>query len=102
MESRDDLCLRVEACDALCVEATSSLVQSCGMPIGGCIIMTLVLDDQLFIHQTEETFRKVCDAKLKAVKTLNLASPIEKLDFLVFLSSSVALLGNIGQSNYGV
>jgi hypothetical protein len=63
--------------------------------------MTLVLEDQLFIHQTEETFRKVCDAKLKAVKTLNRALPIEKLDFLLF-SSSVALLGNVGQSNYSV
>jgi hypothetical protein len=102
MESRNDLCLRVEACDALSLEATSSLVQSCDFPLGGCFLMTMVLEDQLFIHQTEETFRKVCNAKLKALEIFTEASPVENLDFLVYLSSLVAFVGNIGQTNYGV
>lgn len=62
--------------------------------------MTLVLADQLFMHQTEESFRKVCDAKVKALETFEKVFPIENLDFFVFFSSTVAVLGNVGQANY--
>lgn len=62
--------------------------------------MTLVLADQLFMHQTEESFRKVCDAKMKALETFGKATAIDKLDFFIFFSSTVAVLGNFGQTNY--
>lgn len=100
MDSRDDLSLRVEACDAVSLEATATLVRSLKRPLGGCFLMTLVLADQLFMHQTEESFRKVCDAKVKALETFEKVFPIENLDFFVFFSSTVAVLGNVGQANY--
>jgi KR domain len=102
LESRDDLCLRIEASDALSVEATTRVVQSCDLPLGGCFLMTVVIEDQLFIRQTEETFRKVYDSKVKALETFNRVKPIETLDFMVFFSSSVALVGNVGQVSYSV
>jgi hypothetical protein len=102
LESRDDLCLRVEACDALSVEATAGVVRSCDLPLGGCFFMSVVLEDQLFIHQTKDTFRKVYDSKVTALETFNRVKSIETLDFMVFFSSSVALVGNVGQINYCV
>lgn len=100
MEGREDLSLRVEACDATSLEATSDLIQSLQRPLGGCFLMTLVLADQLFMHQTDESFRKVCDAKVGALETFQKATPMEKLDFFIFFSSTVAVLGNFGQTNY--
>jgi hypothetical protein len=102
LESRDDLCLRIEVCDALSVEATTGVVQSCDLPLGGCFLMSVVLEDQMFIYQTEEMFRKVYDSKVMALETFNRVKPIETLDFMVFFSSIAALIGNMGQSNYCV
>ena len=64
--------------------------------------MTLVLQDALFMNQTEESFNKVCATKMKALETFTAVLPIERLDFFVSFSSIVALLGNPGQSNYAM
>jgi KR domain len=102
LESRENFNLRLVACDATCLEATSALIKSIEQPIGGCFLMTLALADALFMHQTEKSFSDVCNAKLKALKTFTTVLPIDQLDFFVSFSSIIALLGNAGQANYAV
>jgi hypothetical protein len=100
LNKREDVHLRLESCDAMSHEATSALVDSIKQPIGGCFLMTLVLSDALFMNQTEELFNMVCVMKLKVLETFTAVLAIERLDFFVSFSSIVALLGNLGQSNY--
>jgi KR domain len=102
MESCNDLVLRVVACDATSLEATSDLLRTLDRPLGGCFSMTLVLSDALFINQTEESFRRACDAKLKVLQVFEAATSIEKLDFFVQFSSLASLSGNYGQTNYSM
>jgi KR domain len=100
MESRDDLSLRVVACDTISLEATSDLLRTLEKPLRGYLSITLVLSDALFLNQTEESFRRVYDAKFKVFQVLEAATSIEKLDFFVQFSSFASLSGNYGQSNY--
>jgi KR domain len=102
LESRKDLVLRVESCDALSLEATINLLRTFDKPLGGCFSMTLFLSDAIFMNQTEETFRGACDAKFKVLQVFEAATSIEKLDFFVQFSSVTGLGGNYGQSNYAV
>jgi KR domain len=102
LESRKNFNLRLVACDATCLEATSALIESIEQPIGGCFLMTLAMADASFRNQTEKSFRDICNAKLRALKTITTVLPIERLDFFVSFSSVVALLGNSGQANYAV
>lgn len=100
LKSLKDLDLRVESADAGSCTDTAAVIQSIKIPIGGCLLTTLVLSDGLFMRHTEESYRKVFDAKVKAVEALNAAVPIENLDFFVYFSSITTILGNNGQGNY--
>lgn len=102
LESREGVDIRVERCDALSAADTSALIKSIPEPIGGCFLMTLILEDGLFMRQTQESFERVCATKLKALQTFTAVKPIEELDFFVSFSSAVAIVGNGGQSNYAV
>ncbi|KAJ7622413.1 acyl transferase domain-containing protein [Roridomyces roridus] len=100
LRGRADLTLRLEACDATDVQATSRLLQSIGMPMGGCFQMSLVLSDALFVNQTEEKFSAVRDSKLKVFETFAAAVDVGQLEFYVAFSSISGLVGIAGQSNY--
>ena len=100
LQTRHDFVLRIEACDATSSFATSQLVQSLEKPLGGAILMSLVLSDGLFASQTEAGFKKVMDAKWGALSTFNDVRPIKDLDFFISFSSAASMLGNAGQSNY--
>ena len=100
LEKRHDFVLRIEACDATSSLATSQLVQKLEKPLGGAILMSLVLSDGLFASQTEAGFKKVMDAKWGALLTFNGVQPIKDLDFFISFSSAASMLGNAGQSNY--
>jgi KR domain len=102
MECCEDLILRVEACDATSLDATSDLLRTLPKPLGGCFSMTLVLSDALFLNQTDESFRKACDAKFNVFRAFESAVSIEKLDFFVQFSSVASISGNYGQSNYSM
>jgi hypothetical protein len=71
-------------------------------PLGGCFLMTLVLSDGLFASQTEDSIRRVVNAKWDSLMTLDTIVPIQTLDFCVSFSSVSALIGNLGQSNYAM
>ena len=64
--------------------------------------MTLVLSDGLFANQTEDSIRRVVNAKWDSLTTLDTVAPIQTLDFCVSFSSVSVLLGNNGQSNYAM
>lgn len=64
--------------------------------------MTLVLSDGLFTNQTEDSIRRVVNAKWDSLTTLDTIIPIQTLDFCVSFSSVSALIGNRGQSNYAM
>ncbi len=100
LETRQDLKLRLEACDATNFEDMSNMIKSVRSPIGGCMLMTLVLSDALFMKQTEQTFVAVSDSKLKALEIFSNLVPIESLEFFIAFSSLFGLIGNAGQSNY--
>lgn len=100
LEKRRDFVLRIEACDATSSLATSQLVQSLDKPLGGAILMTMLLSDGLFANQTETGFKNVIDVKWGAVSTFNDVRPVKDLDFFVSFSSVTSVFGNAGQSNY--
>lgn len=100
LEKLRDFVLRIEACDATSSLQTLRLVQSLEKPLGGAILMSLVLSDGLFASQTEAGFKKVIDAKWGALSTFNDVQPIKDLDFFVSFSSVASVFGNPGQSNY--
>lgn len=100
LEKRRDFVLRIEACDATSSLATSQLVQSLDKPLGGAILMTMLLSDGLFANQTETGFKNVIDTKWGAVSTFNDVRPVKDLDFFVSFSSVTSVFGNAGQSNY--
>jgi len=102
MERRSDLSLQFEACDATSVLEMRRLIDDVKEPLGGCFLMTLVLSDGLFTSQTEDSIRRVVDAKWGVLKTLDTVAPIQTLDFCVSFSSVSALFGNPGQSNYAM
>jgi len=102
MERCNDLSLQFEACDATSVSGVRQLVDSIKEPLGGCFLMTLVLSDGLFTSQTEDSIRRVVNAKWDSLKTLDTIVPIQTLDFCVSFSSVSALIGNLGQSNYAM
>ncbi|KIJ41950.1 hypothetical protein M422DRAFT_171681 [Sphaerobolus stellatus SS14] len=99
LEKRPDLNIRLEACDASSQHQTTSLIQSLSKPLGGCILLSVVLSDRLFLSHTRESFYTPVTSKAGAFKVLERSVDINSLDFLVSLSSA-AIFGNIGQTNY--
>jgi len=71
------------------------------MPVISGIIHTAgVLDDGVLINQTKDKFDKVLAPKIAGAWNLHMYSQELNLDFLVFFSSAVSIIGSSGQSNY--
>ena len=102
MQRCKDLSLQFAACDATSVLGMRRLIDNIKEPLGGCFLMTLVLSDGLFAGQTEDSIRRVVNAKYDALTTLDTVASIRTLDFFVSFSSLSALIGNLGQSNYAM
>jgi len=77
----------------------AKILQSIDLPLGGCILMSALLSDRLFISHTRESFFKTFPSKQFAVHVLERNVHIPTLDFVVSLSSA-ATFGNVGQTNY--
>lgn len=102
LESLPDLTIRLEASDATSKQATADLLHSIPLPLGGCMLLTVVLSDRTFAFQDDEGFRKVFASKTDACGVLASCLPggIAALDFFISFSSVVGLFGNGGQTNY--
>ncbi|KAJ7622843.1 polyketide synthase [Mycena polygramma] len=99
LQSFPDLDLRLEACDASSVESLTKLIASLDRPLAGCVLTAAVLSDGLFLKQDSKSFSLPFTAKTDALFALEKVVPIEKLDFLLAISS-VAEFGAAGQTNY--
>ncbi|KAJ7642832.1 hypothetical protein B0H17DRAFT_1148728 [Mycena rosella] len=100
LEGRDELIFRLEKCDATDVDQMSALLSSLPAPLAGCFHMTMVLSDALFLDQTPDTFRTVYDSKIRVFEVFTELVEIQRLDFVVVISSFSGLVGVPGQSNY--
>ncbi|KAF8200274.1 polyketide synthase [Pholiota molesta] len=99
LQNRPDLRLRLEACDASSESDMSALFRQTDNPIGGCILMSVVLKDRLFIAHDNTSYYTPFPGKVGALTALENAVDIHSLDFLVSVSSA-ATFGNVGQTNY--
>ncbi|KAK7044311.1 polyketide synthase [Favolaschia claudopus] len=79
--------LRLEACDASSVEALTHLISSFDCPVAGCILAALVLSDKLFMKQDADSFSIPFKPKTAAYLALEQVVALDKLDFLVAISS---------------
>ncbi|KAF8990610.1 hypothetical protein BDQ17DRAFT_1393106 [Cyathus striatus] len=99
LKSRPELELRLEACDATSQQEVSKLIEGIQTPIAGCLLMSVVLSDRLFMSHAKETYYVPFSPKLGAFEALSRVIDIQTLDFLVSFSSA-AVFGNPGQTNY--
>lgn len=90
----------MEAFDATSADSMSILATSIKVPVGGCLVATLILMDGLFMGQTPEKFSTVADLKLKVFEAFASAFDVAKLDFIISLSSMMSIAGNSGQTSY--
>ncbi|KAG1725077.1 acyl transferase domain-containing protein [Suillus paluster] len=100
LESLPDLNLRIEATDALSEPDMKGLVQKLQSPLGGCMLLSVVLADGLFSGLSAENFNAPFKPKMGAFEVLYNIIDTNKLDFLISFSSVSALFGNAGQTNY--
>ncbi|RDB25816.1 Reducing polyketide synthase FUB1 [Hypsizygus marmoreus] len=99
LESLSDLSLRVESCDASSLPAMQALCSTIRGPLGGCMLLAVVLSDRTFMTQTAEAFELPFVSKVDTFYTLQNSISIEKLDFLISFDT-ISTFGNIGQTNY--
>lgn len=100
MDTLPDLTLRLVAADALSVRDMSNLIRSLEKPLGGCMLLSVVLVDRSFAAQTKETFETPHIPKAGAFKVLENIVAFDSLDFLITFSSVSGMFGNAGQTNY--
>ncbi|KAK0216124.1 putative polyketide synthase [Armillaria fumosa] len=99
LQAQPDLELRLECCDTSSVPDTQRLLSRLPGRIGGCILLSAVWADGAYMKHTQDTYYHVFPAKVEAFRVLEQTLQINKLDFLVTLSS-VTIFGNSGQTNY--
>lgn len=91
--------IRVERCDISSAVDIRSLLRNISQPIGGCLLLAVVLSDRTFFSQTAESYEVPFISKTQAFLALKDALDISKLDFLISFST-ISTFGNVGQTNY--
>lgn len=104
LKALPDLELRLEACDSMSEEQTVALMHSLDRPLAGCILLTALLVDGLFMSfgadsANRSDYAMAIDSKIGAFQVLEKVISIEKLDFFVSTSSAMSF-GSAGQTNY--
>ncbi|KAF8149650.1 polyketide synthase [Mycena galopus ATCC 62051] len=99
LASFTDLDLRLEACDASSVEALTHLIDALDYPLAGCILAAAGRHDCLFSKQDPKGFPLPFKSKTEGYFALEKVVAIEKLDFLLAISS-IAGFGSAGLTNY--
>jgi hypothetical protein len=100
LESRKDLKLSLFAADAADQKAMRSVVASIDGPIGGCMLLCLVLSDRSFVQHSEASYFSSFPAKTGALETVEKILSVPALDWFITFSSVTVLLGNAGQTGY--
>ena len=68
--------------------------------VTGIIHTAGVVEDGLLINKTPDSLRRVLAPKLEGTRNLDTATADRKLDYLVLFSSTSAVLGSIGTTDY--
>lgn len=76
------------------------MLNNLSAPLGGCMLLSVLLNDRLFVSHTQESFERVFPPKVRAFEVLEHVFDINALDFLVTFSSVSGMFGNAGQTNY--
>uniref|UniRef100_A0A0B7K4Y2 Uncharacterized protein n=1 Tax=Bionectria ochroleuca TaxID=29856 RepID=A0A0B7K4Y2_BIOOC len=102
-ELRGSCCMvEVLACDVSDHTSLEIGLQRCQQklgPIAGCIQSSMVLKDQYFKNMSEEEWRISTTSKIAGSWNLDRLLP-NGLDFFIFFSSLVGVVGGKGQGNY--
>lgn len=64
------------------------------------MLLSVLLNDRLFVSHTQESFERVFPPKVQAFEVLERVLDLNGLDFLVTFSSVSGMFGNAGQTNY--
>lgn len=92
-----------ECCDCTDKDAVKCLIEKIRNEYGhldGIIHAAGIVEDGLFLRKKKETFWNVCSTKVAGTINLDEATKDIQLDFFVCCSSTTALVGYIGQSDY--
>ena len=100
LEALPDLNLQLVAVDARSKEGLQDLVSGLEKPLGGCMLLSVVLSDGLFSTQTQESYEAAFVPKTGAFETVESVVALDELDFVFSFSSVSAMFGNAGQTNY--
>ncbi|EPQ52402.1 polyketide synthase, partial [Gloeophyllum trabeum ATCC 11539] len=100
LKGRSDLSLRLLKVDATSLQDMGALAHDIGENLGGCMLLSGILEDRTFALQTEDTFERPFPPKINAFLTLQETMPVHEMDFVIVFSSVVAVFGNAGQTNY--
>ncbi|KAK7452697.1 Mycolipanoate synthase [Stygiomarasmius scandens] len=102
LEQLRDLNITIESSDAASLGDLKSLSSRLERPVGGCMLLTAVLEDQPFTPTTPsyESFSRVFASKTGVFDAVRRAIDITALDFVICFTSISGLFGSAGQTNY--
>ncbi|KAI0599583.1 hypothetical protein F4775DRAFT_600111 [Biscogniauxia sp. FL1348] len=86
--------------DADAVDSIYDMISSTMPPLAGIMQGAMVLNDQSIREMGVQELRDVFGPKVEGSRNLDRVLGDTPLDFLLFLSSMVNVVGNIGQANY--
>ena len=92
--------VRLVATDAASQDSMTGLVHSINAPLGGCVLLSALLEDAMFASHSPDSFERVFPPKVDAFRALERAIDLSSLDFVVTFSSVSGMFGNPGQTNY--
>ncbi|WP_372366348.1 aminotransferase class III-fold pyridoxal phosphate-dependent enzyme [Candidatus Uabimicrobium sp. HlEnr_7] len=82
------------------VDALVKSIKKESNPLRGVIHGAGIISDNLMINKTAEEFKKVFAPKVTGTINLDTATKDIVLDFFVLFSSSMGVIGNVGQADY--
>jgi len=93
---------RAISCDALSKTDMARLIQTAESvgPLGGIMLMTVVLRDSAFANLTQDHFDDVYQSKVAALNVILELVDLNKIDFNLLFSTVGTVFGNAGQAAY--
>ena len=94
--------VRAISCDALSKTDMAALIQTAESvgPLGGIMLMTVVLRDSSFANLTQQHFDDVYQSKVAALNVILDLVDLNKIDFTLLFSTIGTVFGNAGQAPY--
>ncbi|KIY47770.1 hypothetical protein FISHEDRAFT_44661, partial [Fistulina hepatica ATCC 64428] len=99
LQELSDLSLTIEKCDASFLENVLRVVQKITPRIGGCILLSGLLNDRMFTSHDPKSYREAFPPKVGAFKALECALSISSLRFFITISTIITC-GSTGQTSY--